>query len=79
MSPVEIGIMCGVAWAMILVVWTLTEMTTGEPSPWIMLVFYVYQGFNFTTKGIITGACWAFADGFVSGFVISFMIQWIIS
>jgi hypothetical protein len=64
-------------WAFALVVWTLAEITSGEPSPWLLLIAYIYEGFNFTPKGILVGAAWAFADGFISGFVISFLINWI--
>lgn len=68
----------GIMWAFALVVWTLAELTAGEPSPWLLLIIYIYDGFNFTPKGILTGAAWAFADGFISGYVISFIIQWAI-
>ncbi len=76
MSPFEIGILAGMIWAFALIVWTLTEITSGEPSPWLMLVAYIYEGFNFTPVGILKGAAWAFADGFISGYVISFILQW---
>jgi hypothetical protein len=77
MTPVEIGLLAGIMWAFALVVWTLAEITSGEPSPWLLLIAYIYEGFNFTPKGILVGAAWAFADGFISGFVISFLINWI--
>jgi len=77
MSPFEIGILVGIMWAFALVVWTLTEITSGEPSPWLMLIAYIYEGFNFTPKGILTGAGWAFADGFISGYILSLLFSWI--
>lgn len=77
MTPFEIGILAGMIWSFALVVWTLAEITSGEPSPWLMLVAYIYEGFNFTPAGILKGASWAFADGFISGYIISLLIQWI--
>jgi len=77
MSPLEIGILSGLMWAFVLVVWTLTEVTSGEPSPWLMLIVYIYEGFSFTPKGILIGASWAFADGFISGYIISLLLSWI--
>ncbi|MEW6710774.1 MAG: hypothetical protein AB1403_13185 [Candidatus Riflebacteria bacterium] len=77
MTPFEIGILAGIMWAFALVVWTLAEITGGEPSPWLLLIAYIYDGFNFTPRGIVIGAGWAFADGFISGYVISFLINWI--
>lgn len=76
MTPLDIGLLFGIMWAFSLTVWTLAEITTGDPSPWLILVAYIYNGFNFTPKGILIGASWAFADGFVSGFVISSIIMW---
>jgi hypothetical protein len=76
MTPLEIGILAGIMWAFALVVWTLAEITGGEPSPLLLLIAYIYEGFNFTPRGILIGACWAFADGFISGYVISFIIKW---
>ena len=77
MTPLDAGILAGLMWAFTLVIWTLAEVTTGEPSPWLILVAYIYDGFNFTTKGILIGATWAFVDGFISGFIISSIITWI--
>ncbi|HAE38409.1 MAG TPA: hypothetical protein DCG57_07195 [Candidatus Riflebacteria bacterium] len=76
MTPFEIGILAGMIWAFALVVWTLAEITTGEPSTWLMLVVFIYEGFNFTPRGILTGAAWAFVDGFITGYVVSFIISW---
>lgn len=76
MTPFEIGILVGIMWAFTLVIWTLAELTGGEPSPWLLLVAYIYEGFNFTPKGIMIGAVWAFVDGFVSGYVIWAIISW---
>lgn len=78
MTPFEIGILAGMIWAFILIVWTLAEITTGEPSPWLLLVAYIYEGFNFSPKGILTGAAWAFADGFITGYVVSFLFSWLL-
>lgn len=77
MTPLEIGILAGFMWAFALVVWTLTEITSGEPSPWLMLIAYIYEGFNFTPKGILIGAGWAFADGFISGYILGLLFSWI--
>ncbi len=77
MTPLEVGILAGMMWSFVLVVWALAEMTSGEPSPWIMLVCYIYEGFNFTPKGILVGAGWAFADGFITGYVVSALVLWI--
>lgn len=77
MTPLEVGILAGLMWSFALVVWTLAEMTGGEPSPWLLLIAYIYEGFNFTPRGILIGAGWAFADGFISGYVISFLITWV--
>ncbi|MBF0543488.1 MAG: hypothetical protein HQM08_03595 [Candidatus Riflebacteria bacterium] len=71
MSPFEIAICSGIIWASILIVWTLAELTTGDPHPLLVLIMQVYDGFDFTPWGLIVGGTWAFADGFVSGFVIS--------
>ncbi len=73
MSPVEIGFCLGIAWAAFLVVWSLAEITTGEPSPWLLLIAYIYEGFDLTPKGILLGAGWAFADGFISGYIIAWL------
>lgn len=78
MTPIDIGLLAGIIWASVLVVWTLAEITTGEPSPWLILVAYIYEGFNFTTKGILVGAGWAFVDGFISGFVVSSLVKWLL-
>ena len=63
MTPIEVGFLAGLMWAFALVVWTLAEITSGEPSPWLILIAYIYEGFNFTPKGIMIGAGWAFTDG----------------
>ncbi len=73
MTPFEIGILVGMAWAAVLTVWALAEITSGEPSPWLLVVAIVYEGFDLTPRGIIHGAAWAFADGFISGYVISWI------
>lgn len=75
MSPIEIGFCFGMAWAAILVVWSLAEITTGDPSPWLLLVACVYEGFDLTPRGILFGAFWAFADGFISGYVIAWVLS----
>ena len=77
MSPFEIGFLAGVVWAAVLVVWCLTEITSGEPSPWLLVIAHIYDGFNFTPKGIAMGALWAFADGFISGYIISWLLSFI--
>ncbi|OQA05808.1 MAG: hypothetical protein BWY66_02223 [bacterium ADurb.Bin374] len=73
MTPFEIGILVGMAWAAVLTVWALAEITSGEPSPWLLVVAVVYEGFDLTPRGILQGAAWAFADGFISGYVISWL------
>lgn len=78
MTSFEIGILAGMIWAFALVVWTLAEITAGEPSPWLLLVAYIYEGFNFTPRGILVGAGWAFADGFITGYVVSFIINYFV-
>ena len=75
MSPLEIGFIAGFVWAVVLTVWALVAVTIGEASPLLVLITYVYEGFEFTAKGILIGAAWAFADGFVSGFVIAYLIK----
>lgn len=75
MTPFEIGFLAGLVWAITLVVWVLVSMTSGEASQWLVLVAYIYDGFDFSPKGIFKGATWAFADGFVSAYVISYVIQ----
>ena len=77
MTPVEVGFIGGVTWAAVLLVWTLAELTLGEPSPWLLLVPMVYDGFDFSPKGIMIGAFWAFADGFVSGFLLWSLVCWL--
>ena len=73
MTPFEVGLSLGIAWAAILVVWSLADVTTGEPSPWLLLITCIYHGFELTPVGILFGAVWAFADGFISGYVISYL------
>lgn len=77
MTPFEIGILTGMMWAFVLVVWTLSELTSGEPSPWLMLIVYIYDGFNFSPRGILIGASWAFVDGFITGYIISYVLTWV--
>ena len=77
MTPFEIGILGGFAWAAILVVWALADLTSGEPSPYLVLVGFVYEGFDYSWKGIFIGALWAFADGFISGFCLWWLGTWI--
>ena len=74
MTPVEVGFLAGVVWSSVLVVWSLAEVTSGEPSPLLLLVAFVYEGFDLTPRGIIIGGFWAFFDGFVSGFVIWWIV-----
>ncbi len=75
MTPLEIGFIVGFVWAIVLTVWALVAVTIGEVSPLLALITYVYEGFEFTAKGILVGAGWAFADGFVSGFVIAYLFK----
>ncbi|HEY9068763.1 MAG TPA: hypothetical protein VIV61_00830 [Candidatus Ozemobacteraceae bacterium] len=77
MTPLEVGILAGFAWAAILTVWALAEITSGDPSPWLLLVAAVYEGFDLTPRGILLGAGWAFADGFISGYLIAWLLSWI--
>jgi hypothetical protein len=78
MTPIEIGIALGIAWAAILVVWSLADITTGEPNEWLLLFCCLYRGFDLTPRGIFLGAMWAFLDGCISGYVISRIIFWLI-
>ncbi|MFZ2957103.1 MAG: hypothetical protein WA705_09455 [Candidatus Ozemobacteraceae bacterium] len=73
MTPFEIGLCAGIVWAAILVVWALAEMTSGDPSPWLVMVACVYEGFDLTPRGLLFGAAWAFVDGFISGYVVSWL------
>lgn len=75
MTPLEIGIVAGVVWALVLTVWALVSVTLGEASHWIVLITYIYEGFDFSAKGILIGAAWAFCDGFVSGFVLAYLFK----
>ncbi|MBF0502512.1 MAG: hypothetical protein HQM09_20410 [Candidatus Riflebacteria bacterium] len=79
MTPFEIGLCAGIAWAAVLVVWALAEMTSGEPSSWLIMVACIYEGFDLTPRGLAIGAAWAFADGFLSGFLISWIINVVLS
>ncbi len=78
LTPFEIGLLAGLIWAIVLIVWALVSMTSGEASQWLVLVAYIYEGFDFSTGGLLKGAAWAFADGFVSAYVISYVIQLLI-
>jgi hypothetical protein len=33
-------------------------MTSGEASQWLVLVAYIYEGFDFSTGGLLKGAAW---------------------
>lgn len=77
MTPLEVGFLLGVVWAALLSVWALAELTTGEPTPWLLLVACVYDGFDFSPKGILWGALWAFVDGFVSGYLLWSLVSWV--
>jgi len=76
-TPLEIGILAGFVWSSILTVWALAEITSGEPSPWLLLVAAVYEGFDLTPRGILRGAVWAFADGFISGYLVTWLLSWV--
>jgi hypothetical protein len=76
-TPIDVGFLLGVLWASVLVVWTLAEMTSGEPSPWVVMVACIYQGYDLSPRGILVGGLWAFADGFISGYVIWSIVSWI--
>jgi hypothetical protein len=75
MTIFEIAILSGFTWAITLVVWVLASITSGARSPLLVMVAYVYEGFNFTTKGIVKGAAWAFADGFVTAYLITYLLR----
>lgn len=75
MTCIEIGVLAGLLWAFALVVWALTEMTLGEADRLLIMVMYIYEGFTFTPKGILIGACWAFADGFIAGYLFGLLIN----
>lgn len=77
MTPIEIGFLSGIMWALVVLVWSLAEITSKKPSQWLLLMIFIYQGFDLTPKGIITGGLWAFADGFISGYAISSIFQWL--
>ncbi len=77
MTPFDIGMLAGIIWAAILIVWALADLTSGEPSPYLMLVSCIYEGFDYSWRGICVGAVWAFADGFISGFCVSWIAQWL--
>ena len=77
MTPIELGICLGAVWSAILVVWSLADVTTGEPSPWLLVIACVYDGYDLTPRGIMFGAVWAFVDGFISGYVISWLLSFI--
>ena len=77
LTPIDIGLLTGIIWAFVLMIWALADITTGEPSTLLILVAYIYEGFNFTPKGILFGGVWAFVDGFISGFVLSSLIKWL--
>ncbi|MBI3038486.1 hypothetical protein HYY75_05460 [bacterium] len=74
MTSFEVGICTGIVWAAILVVWTLADITTGEPSQLLLLISLIYDGYDFTPKGLLVGALWAFVDGFYSGYIISWIV-----
>ncbi|MBF0405993.1 MAG: hypothetical protein HQM10_01460 [Candidatus Riflebacteria bacterium] len=75
MSSFEIALCVGVIWASILVVWSLAEMTAGDPHPFLLLLTRIYDGYEFTAQGVLIGAMWAFSDGFITGFVISWLLK----
>lgn len=77
MTPFDIGLIAGLVWASVLVVWALADMTSGETSPLLILVSCIYEGFDFSPRGLCVGAGWAFADGFISGYLISFLVSFI--
>jgi hypothetical protein len=76
MTPLEVGICLGLVWSAILTVWSLADLTTGDPSPWLLLVACVYDGFDLTPRGITLGAVWAFVDGCVSGWFLATLVSY---
>jgi len=76
-TPFEIGICAGIVWSSVLVVWTLAELPSGEPSPYLLLICCIYEGFDLSMRGLLKGAMWAFADGFISGWVISWLFSFL--
>lgn len=75
MTTLEIALLFGFIWAITLVVWALASITSGERSNLLLMVAYVYEGFNFSTKGIVLGAAWAFADGFVTAYLVTCLLR----
>ncbi len=75
MTTFEIAFLSGFAWALTLVVWTLATITSGTKNHLLVIVAYVYEGFNFTAKGIAKGAAWAFADGFVTAYLVVYVVK----
>lgn len=77
MTPVEVGLLCGILWASILTAWALADQVGDEPHPLLVVIQEIYAGFDPTWKGIAIGALWAFADGFLSGYALATLWSWI--
>lgn len=77
MTPFEFGLLIGIVWSSVLVVWALADLTSGEPSRPLTIIMMVYDGFDFSARGILRGGLWGFADGFITGFVLAWLASWI--
>ncbi|QSG13502.1 putative membrane protein (plasmid) [Halapricum desulfuricans] len=72
MDGKALGKAMGLLWAGAVVVLGLTARE-GWGEEWHDLLSDVYLGYDSTNQGLVIGAIWAFADGFVGAYLLAWL------
>jgi hypothetical protein len=67
-----LGVAMGVLWSGAVVVLGITARL-GWGDEWRELLADVYLGYDTTSKGLIVGSLWAFADAFVGAYTLAWL------
>lgn len=73
LGVISLGVALGVTSAIFVVLLGLFAAMTDWGVPIVAILSTVYLGYAPTLVGIVAGAVWAFADGFIAGVMIAWL------
>lgn len=73
LHAVKFGLACGILWAVMCVIMSLTAMWWGWCDAMVELMASIYIGYSATVLGAFIGLVWGFFDALIGGFLLAWL------